>query len=445
MTTPLEDGLRQTFASRAATVPEHTDPYGATLRRVRRTRRRRRAAAGGALALTVALVLVNPVVSRGTDSRPATTTVRERTGPDWPARGSLAGDTALLATLRARLGDPEARILYAGDRDGRRVVVAVSPKNPAMGGTVVLYGDAGTPVEDLDLGTESPMAGGSGREAVVWISADDDHPLVVLGPPQMTAVKISPFVSYRADGTPVRHTRTLRADQGLLLTTLPDAKLGHAAIRIRLGERFERPMSLGWTISYDENPAFHPALTRAAAAAAGHVNVEQARGLLQGLGTLATPPWRLTYRYLWGGSLGSRRDALVATVSGPGTPTFLAVQTTYTSSDGSTEQQRLGRLAGDLSRPVGWTTAVGGSPDSATAAVYVPGGAGSRVELRDGARTIAVEPADATGLAVFSPGLPEERLRACEYRVLNAKGEVVHRGRLDLGALYTAVTGNSDW
>ncbi|MEV8632886.1 hypothetical protein AB0395_14635 [Streptosporangium sp. NPDC051023] len=180
-------------------------------------------------------------------------------------------------------------------------------------------------------------------------------------------------------------------------------------------------------------------------AAPGHVDLEQARGLLQGLGALATPPWRLTYRYLWGGSLGSRRDAIVAIVSGPGTPTFLAVQTTYTAPDGSTEQDRLGRLAGDSSRPVGWTTTVGGSSDFATAAVYVPGGAGTGVELREGGRTIAIATADATGLAVFSPGLPQERLRRCEYRVLDAAGKVVHRGGLDLGALYAAVMGGSDW
>ncbi|MEU1876439.1 hypothetical protein ABZ470_03945 [Streptosporangium sp. NPDC020072] len=443
----LEQALRSSLTRQAGTVAEHSDPYGATLRRIHRARRRRRNTAAGALALTTALttvltlVLVRPATPHDPGDRVTTVLTTRRTGPDWPARGELAGDPTLLTALRTRLGDPGARVLYAGDRAGHRVIVAVSPKNPAMGGTVILYGTAGTPVEALRADPQPPNM--TGRDGIAWISADPDHTLIVLGPPRTTAVKISPSVTYRSDGTPTRRTRTLRTDDGLILTPVPDAAPGHVAIKIRLGERFGEPVPLGWPTSQHEDPAFRPDLTRAAAAAEGHVDREQAQGLLWGLGALATPPWRLTYRYLWGGPLGAGRDALIATVSGPETPTFLAVQTTYTAPDGSTTTDRLGRPAGDLSQPVGWTTDLGGSP---AAAVRVPNGAGVRVELREGNRTIATASADATGLALFSPpGLSRERLRACGYRVLGAGGKVLHRGGLDIGDLHTAVLGGSDW
>ncbi|MER7206636.1 SigE family RNA polymerase sigma factor [Streptosporangium sp. NPDC000239] len=183
-------------------------------------------------------------------------------------------------------GDPGARVLYAGDRAGHRVIVAVSPRNPAMGGTVILYGTAGTPVEALRADPQPPNM--TGRDGIAWISADPDHTLIVLGPPRTTAVKISPSVTYRSDGTPTRRTRTLRTDDGLILTPVPDAAPGHVAIKIRLGERFGEPVSLGWPTSQHEDPAFRPNLTRAAAAAEGHVDREQAQGLLWGLGALAT-------------------------------------------------------------------------------------------------------------------------------------------------------------
>ncbi|GAA3117296.1 hypothetical protein [Streptosporangium carneum] len=449
MTTPMEDRLRQTFAARAATVPEHADPHAAILRRIRRTRRRHRTLLGGALALTAVLGLTAPAILRDAALWPDTVLVQGRNAPDWPIRGSLAADTALLDAVRTRLDDPDTRILYAGDRAGHRVVVAISPRKRSMSGALVLYGEAGAPVGELDE-QEPFVAGGSGAkdsEVIAWFSAEGDSPLLVLGSPRMTSVRISPSVAYRPDGTPARVTRTLRTDEGLLLTTVPDAKPGQAEIKIPLWESSERPLRLPWRIStsHDEDASFRADVARAAGAATGHVKTEQAAGLLYSLGSLVTPHPRLTYRYLWGGSLGPGRDALIATVSGPGTPTFLAVQTTRTAPDGSSEQERLGRVVEtpDLSRPIGWTTALTGPRDSA--AVYVPGGAGSRVELRDGARTIAAGTADATGFALFSPGLPQERLRACEYRVLNAEGEVTHRGRLDLGDLSRAVLGGPDW
>ncbi|MFI7532872.1 hypothetical protein [Streptosporangium sp. NPDC049376] len=128
----------------------------------------------------------------------------------------------------------------------------------------------------------------TGRDGIAWISADPDHTLIVLGPPRTTAVKISPSVTYRSDGTPTRRTRTLRTDDGLILTPVPDAAPGHVAIKIRLGERFGEPAPLGWPTSQHEDPAFRPDLTRAAAAAEGHVDREQAQGLLWGLGALVT-------------------------------------------------------------------------------------------------------------------------------------------------------------
>ncbi|GII63377.1 hypothetical protein Skr01_34620 [Sphaerisporangium krabiense] len=452
MTNPIESGLRETFASRANRIPDHPDPYAAVAGRMARVRRHRRAAVA---ATAAAVVLAGVGVPAGLHARDRTSVSAERQGLlNWPARGSLAHDQRLLDGVRVRFTGSAARVLFAGETAGRRMVVVVVGDERAAYG-LVLTGLAGAPADRLEqeqlFGSRS--AGPGDDDPLIWFDPGQKNLLLVLGPPRMSAVKVRPRLSFHPDGSPAA-PRVLEypVDQGVFFSAVPDAVPEQLSVKTRLDSRYSGAMPPSYSLSYRSDLTFWDKVDNAAEAASGGLASAEARGLLYGLGTIGTPPETLTYRFVWGGSLGGRRRALIAMVRGHTTPRFLIVQTTYTAPDGSTEQDRLGRAIRDetpLDEPVGWTTVTGQAShdDSspATAAVYVPGRAGARVELWDEDDRAATRTTGPDGVAVFETAVPRSRLRTYEYRVLSAGGAVVHRGRLDLGDLYSAVAGPGDW
>ncbi|RCG29103.1 hypothetical protein DQ384_22470 [Sphaerisporangium album] len=449
MSDQLESRLRRTLASQAERIPGDPDPYPAVARRIGRARRNRRAALAAALVAVVALGAGVPAGLRARD-RTDIAAVESPSLLDWPTRGSLAGDARFLAGVRARLAGSNVHVLFAGDGGGRRLVlVAVGHDTAAYGW--VLYGAAGTPADRLEQEEVfGPSSLGRERAPIVWFGPEQGNVLLVVGPPRMTAVKVLSSISYPADGTPVPRPRVVPADHGAVLLAVPDARPGRLFVKPRIGDMYLSATEPAWSLDSTADPAFWDRVDKDAASA--RVVAADARGLMHGLGAIATPPERLTYRFLWGGSLGHRRTALVATFSGPDTPTFLVIQTTYTHPDGSTEQDRLGRALWDpeeAKAPVGWTTVTGekSNDDSApaTAAVYVPGRPGTRVELWDGETRFAAGTTGPEGVAVFPTGVPRSRLRTFEYHVFSDAGTVFHRAELGLGDLSTAVVGPRDW
>ncbi|MEV4711219.1 hypothetical protein [Micromonospora sp. NPDC049374] len=142
----MADEIRQALARLAEPVVPQPDPYQRLLGRVRR-RRRRQTAVTGVAALVLAAVVIPPVgfVSLlRTDESTLAAAAYQPASPigdpmvrrllDSPTRGSLAGDTALIATIEREyraaradlLVDPsldDVRVLFAHDVPGARVVV----------------------------------------------------------------------------------------------------------------------------------------------------------------------------------------------------------------------------------------------------------------------------------------------------------------------------------
>ncbi|GAB3845119.1 hypothetical protein GCM10029963_22990 [Micromonospora andamanensis] len=194
----MADEIRQALARLAEPVVPQPDPYQRLLRRVRR-RRRRQTAVTGVAALVLAAVTLPPVGLVGllrSDEPTLATAAYQPASPindpmvrrllDSPTRGSLAGDTALIATIEREyraaraelLVDPsldEVRVLFAHDAPGARVVVVAylddshalirEATGPEGASVPELLDKTGTPDEPLELtpylffGRYSPIDG----------------------------------------------------------------------------------------------------------------------------------------------------------------------------------------------------------------------------------------------------------------------------------------------
>ena len=74
--------------------------------------------------------------------------------------------------------------------------------------------------------------------------------------------------------------------------------------------------------------------------------------------------------------------------------------------------------------------------------MYVPNGAGIRVELWNHGTMVTAVRAGATGLATFSPRLSTEELHGCEYHVVDGAGKTVARGGFGLPEVAAPRTGH---
>ncbi|GAB3967891.1 hypothetical protein GCM10029978_036250 [Actinoallomurus acanthiterrae] len=457
MSPNLEDELRATFSARAESVPTVPDPYPATARRIVRARRRRRAVVAGALAVSAVLAVGVPAGLDHLGGRVGAMSARHGDALRWPLRGSLAGDKAFLGALRedALRRHPHGdmvHVLYAQDDGRRRIAVVVTVRGRSARGDV-LYGPSGAAPralkeDNLFADDSVPLD----PEPIIWF-AGGTGPLLILGPPTMTEVKVSPAIARHKDGTPYRVVRTIPADQGAVLTDVPGAQPAQVSVKFRIDGRYGDAQDVPYTMTAENAPGYWPAVGKAAARATGHVDTEQARGLLDGTaGYFGLPGDRLGYRLWWGARLPNGVDALVATVRLPSGPEIRVVQNTYTEKGGSSTTDRYAVRMGDAAdaqRPIGWTAttpqAFPGDQEHAIGAVYVPGRSGARVELWSDGTMLTAGRTDATGLATFEVGIAADRLRTCEYHVLDDKGRIVARGRLDLPKLETALGRDVKW
>ncbi len=236
MTTDVTTLLRSTLTDDAAALPASTDPWARFERLERRHRRARRTRrAGGTLAVVAVLGLTGTGVVPVPSWTPAVT-VSAATSPllDGPVTGSLAGDRAWLDAFRDavpaltrdewsgdsdghwRVGGPDdVRVVFAGDVDGRRLVLAdlalrIGYLRAHTG--VWFEGEAGAAPSDLAVSTtgelpDAPLtARYSGTGGVVRLLAVA---------PSASAVEASGGTVPRPDGTVSRTwTPLVRGDDG---------------------------------------------------------------------------------------------------------------------------------------------------------------------------------------------------------------------------------------
>ena len=193
----------------------HADPPDAVAlvgERHRQVRRRSVVLGGGAaLAVTAATVwgveaVVSGAASEAAPLPPAPGDPVWATASTWPARGRLATDEGVVALVAG--ASPRARLLYADDVAGRRVVVASTADASGVSGTLVRMwtGPRGATATAL-------LATGLVRDRVTFV--DDVVPVVVdagpddeegagavvlLARPTVLEASYSPTVSYARNG-----------------------------------------------------------------------------------------------------------------------------------------------------------------------------------------------------------------------------------------------------
>jgi hypothetical protein len=436
MTTQLENDLRATLAARAGQVPTSPDPYQSTHHRIVRSRRRR-----AAVSVVVAASLVIGVPTGLYALRPGAGNVSasDRSVLHWPIRGSLAGDRSFL-TAAAERGQAEsdkleppvrgtAHVLYAGD-DGRHraaLVLVVGAKDTAG---IVLSGPSKAPAGSLRV--NSLLDGGltSGRPIMSFDPVD--KVLLVVGPPTMTEVEMSPALAFGPSGSPARVKRLIPADRGVVFADVPDGEAAQMWARGKVGGRFtesEQP-SYSETPSEDAGPS-DAAITSATRKAAGHIPEDLASELVQATAiNLGVADSELTYRFWWGGPVGPNRFAIVATVSAPGIPTFRMVDTTVDQPKHPNFWQNyllVTPVKGFAPpSPIGWTiddkAAPRGDAVPPEDAVYAPGMQGDVVELLNHGIVIATAHLNGSGVATFPLNQTPAQLRSDQYQILDAHG-----------------------
>ena len=193
----------------------HADPPDAVAlvgERHRQVRRRSVVLGGGAaLAATAAAVWGVEAVVSGAPSEaaplpPAPGDPVWATASTWPARGRLATDEGVVALVAG--ASPRARLLYADDVAGRRVVVASTADASGVSGTLVRMwtGPRGAAATDL-------LATGLVRDRVTFVDdvvpvavdagPDDEEgagAVVLLARPTVLEASYSPTVSYARGG-----------------------------------------------------------------------------------------------------------------------------------------------------------------------------------------------------------------------------------------------------
>ncbi|WP_229661877.1 hypothetical protein, partial [Phycicoccus endophyticus] len=151
----------------------------------------------------------------------------------WPARGDLARDPDVAALVAAAA--PGARLLYAADVDGARVVVAATTPEADDDGVVfqAWSGRAGQPAEELRAG--DPAFTQPGASALVLaVPHGRAGVLLALAGPEVRSMQLSDTVRPTAGGKVVREWTSLPLTDGVRAATL-ERRLGPAA-RARCGD-----------------------------------------------------------------------------------------------------------------------------------------------------------------------------------------------------------------
>jgi hypothetical protein len=158
----------------------------------------------------------------------------------WPTRGSLAGDKGFMTAVLARFDGEAPRILFAGDVEDRRVVlafqrIAVPVDGPAGAGVdeqiQVLSGPRGARIDQLEMGSNNSP--GDVNTLVVRRDQGPDGWLMVLAPRDVRTAEVSASVSISPSGTVSRTWSSLPLSDGVGVIQLRNAPV--AVTRVRAG------------------------------------------------------------------------------------------------------------------------------------------------------------------------------------------------------------------
>ncbi|HYY10359.1 MAG TPA: hypothetical protein VE781_05435 [Kineosporiaceae bacterium] len=251
---PLEDELRAAFAAATSDLPPTRDPWARTTRAVARSRARRRAGALAALAVASVIVLVAVVhtPARPVPPPPAGPQVTDPDVRTWPTRGSLAGDAALLARVRAVApGADKGTVLsvpFLGAVDGRDVALAIVPALDDQGRSrlklVTLSGSPSRPVDQWERSDGLLPSGEESDPVVPLLSAglagdDGRSRLVVLTLTGRVSVAYSERPAVDDQGAVSRRYREIPLRDGVG-TVSWSGRLG--PVRTRLQQRAQAPV-----------------------------------------------------------------------------------------------------------------------------------------------------------------------------------------------------------
>ncbi|NHA66649.1 thioesterase domain-containing protein [Phycicoccus flavus] len=276
--------LTELLRTAADSRPGPPDPAALVAERVRGTRRRSLLVGGGAAALAGGAVWW---ALGGSTARTPAAPVRSAlptvaaptpTGPDspvwtlttnWPARGLLGNDLGIDARVRREA--PGSTVVYAGDVDDVRVVVALSPGRDARRRPVVTVwaGSVGAPAEQL---TPVEYGPDSFSGILELVALGLPHPtgatLLVLAPPRATGADFAPVVHPTKAGSAERTFLPVRLRDGVGALHL-DAPWGVAA-RVRSGG-YDGPVPAptGWAYHRPAGQDLVESLPRYVASATG--------------------------------------------------------------------------------------------------------------------------------------------------------------------------------
>ena len=244
----IEAQLREALSARADEIGGPLDaagslgdPYARVSGAIAADRRRRRTVALAGVAAVAAIAVAIPTLAGGL-GRDTTTPAKRTTvvvpGPNdprwtsmstWPTRGSLADDRDFLDAFRETT---TGTVLYAGDIETDRVVVAWSRDEEGTETVTVYADDRHTPAGEL----HSIASAGQGDTSAVVVRRDvsPDGWMLILAPPTEKSAQISPTVDLRLDGTVRRAWRSVALRDGAAVVDLQDAPI--QLNRVRVGD-----------------------------------------------------------------------------------------------------------------------------------------------------------------------------------------------------------------
>jgi hypothetical protein len=222
-----------------------------------------------------------------------------------PARGSLAGDRAVVEALRSRpwgtVDDPpvaDREVVLATVTPAGRVALVVADGTARTRG-VWLTGPADAPAGDLRPWVPDGLV--SGRPATLLLPGPEGAVLVVVAGRE-EAVEVSYRLEVDPSGGTARTWTPVRDDEGIAVVPVPDTTAGLAA-SVRVRRDFAVVHQSGLPLPVDELPAAAPVVLdalRPGVPPDAHVVGEALRRAAQPLGL---PPSSLDARALWAAGL----------------------------------------------------------------------------------------------------------------------------------------------
>ncbi len=306
----VPDDLQRTLQQRLAGLRAPQDPL--PILRVQRSSRRRRnllAAAGVAavLAVVAGLTGASALSAPTRPSAPAASASADWTSIEtWPARGELAGDAGTRLVVNRTWGFG-ARILYAGDVGSTRFVVAWVPGNdglstgtdygvdPTVG---VMTGPAHSALDRTSPTTNTGNTMGSSALSVEATTGAGTTDLLVLAHPEVAHARISPTITFTADGPADRVWQTMDLVGGVGTMSLAGDHL--LALRVKVDTADGAPIGSFW----DGDHSWYDlcsACSRAAWAEAVAVGMRA-----QLAGATGLPVDEISRAFLFNGQIGGR-------------------------------------------------------------------------------------------------------------------------------------------